>query len=127
MNHQFPYVDANYSYVNFARSFDMRSVSASPSSNYVQEPMRNNLYDSSNPSNLQHVNLNSHASATPEFHMPMSNMMSSVNKYETPNAINLDVTQESVSPFYSSANNLQYDVSPSHMPMDRGIGHATTS
>jgi hypothetical protein len=35
--------------------------------------------------------------------------------------------QNSVSPFCSSANNLQYFGSPSHMPMDRAIGDSTTS
>ena len=35
--------------------------------------------------------------------------------------------QESVSPFYSSANYSQYEGSPSNMPIDREIGRATTS
>ena len=119
------YVDANCSSVDVARSFDMRSVSANPSSYYVQKPMQNNLHVSNNFSNLQHAYSNSHASATPESHMPMNNMTSSV--YETPNVRNFNSTSESVSPFYSSANNSQYMVSPSNMPIDREIGRATTS
>jgi hypothetical protein len=89
--------------------------------------MQNNLrpstyYDSSN---LQHVYANSHTSAIPEVHIPMNDVMSSVNKYETPNVINFNIMQNSFSPFYSSANNLQYFGSPSHTPMDRTIDHAT--
>ena len=95
------YVDANCSSVDVARSFDMRSVSASPSSYYVQKPMQNNLHASNNFSNLQHVYSNSHASATPEIHMPMNNIMSSVNQHETPNVSNFSSTSESVSPLYS--------------------------
>ena len=125
MYHQSPFVDANNSSVNVARSFDMRSVSASPSFYYVQKPMQNNLHASNNFSNLQPVYSNSHASATPETHMPMSNMTSSV--YETPNVRNFYSTPESVSSFYSSANNSQYVVSPSNMPIDREIGCATAS
>jgi hypothetical protein len=107
----------------------MSTVSASPNSYNVQTPMQNNLrpstyYDSSN---LQHVYANSHASAAPEVHMPMNNVMSSVNKYETPNVINFNSMQNNDSSFYPSANNLQYFCSPSHMPMDREISHDTTN
>ena len=102
------YVDANCSFVDVARSFDMRSVSANPSSYYVQKPMQNNLHASNNFSNLQHAYSNSHASATPETHMPMNNMMSSDNQHDTPNVINFNSMQESVSPFYASANYSQY-------------------
>ena len=55
----------------------------------------------------------------------MNNMMSSVNQVETPHIGTSDSKQQSVSPFYSSATSLQY-VNP-NMPVDRGIGHATTS
>ena len=127
MYHQSSFVDANNSYVDVARSFHMRSVSANPSSYYVQKPMQNNLHASNNFSNLQHAYSNSHASATPEIHMPMNNMMSSVNQYETSNVSNFNSTSESVSRFYSSANHSQYVGSPSNMPMDREIGHATAS
>jgi hypothetical protein len=49
------------------------------------------------------------------------------NQYETSNIINFNSMQNNVSPFYSSANNLQYFCSPLHIPMDRVIGHDTTS
>jgi hypothetical protein len=106
----------------------MSTVSASPNSYYVQTPMQKNLhpliyYDSSN---LQHAYANSHASATPEVHMPMNNVMSSVNQYETSNGINFSIMQNSVSPFHSWVNNLQYFGSPSHMPMNREISHDTS-
>ena len=57
MNLQTSYVDANYAFVDVARSYDMSTVSASPSSYFVQKPMQNNLYASThyNFSNLQHV------------------------------------------------------------------------
>ena len=55
----------------------------------------------------------------------MNNMMSSVNQVETPHVGTSNSMQQGVSPFYSSANNLQY-VNP-NMPVDRGIGHAITS
>ena len=55
----------------------------------------------------------------------MNNMMSSVNQVETPHVGTSNSMQQSVSTFYSSANNLQY-VNP-NMSVDRGIGHATTS
>jgi hypothetical protein len=73
--------------------------------------MQNNLHASTsyNFRNMQHVNSNTHASATPEIHMPMNSI------------------QASVSPLYSSANNSQHVGSPSNRPMDREIGHATTS
>ena len=57
--------------------------------------------------------------------MPMNNMMSSVNQFETPHVGTFNGMQHSVSSFYSSATNLQH-VNP-NMPVDRGIGHATTS
>lgn len=105
MNLQSPYVDAKYSYVDVARSFDKSTVSASPSFNYLQEPMENNLRAATfYPSNLRHVKLNSHASAIPEIHMLMNTMMSSINQYETPNARNFYNMQGSVSSFYSSAS-----------------------
>ena len=127
MNPQSSYVDVDYSYVDVARSFDMCTVSASPSFYYVQKPMQNNLHASTHLSNLQHVNSNSHASATPEIHMPMNNMTNSVNPHETRDFRNFNGMQPSVSSLYSSANNLQSLDSSSNMPMDREIGHATTS
>src|SRR4051812_13482007 len=57
--------------------------------------------------------------------MPMSNMVSLVNKFETPHVRISNAMQESVSPFYSSASNVQY-TNPT-MPMNERIGHATTS
>ena len=131
MNTQFTYVDANNAYV-VARSSNEHIVSASPSfinhaSNYVQQPIQNNLHASTsyNFSNMQHMYPNSHASATPQIYMPMNNMMSSVNQVETPYVGTSNGMQQSVSSFYSSANNLQY-VNP-NVPVDRGIGHVTTS
>ena len=89
MNTQFTYVDANNAYV-VARSFNEHNVSASPcfinhASNYVQEPMEQNLHASTsyNFSNMEHMYMNFHASAAPQIHMPMNNMMSSVNQVET--------------------------------------------
>jgi hypothetical protein len=101
MNSESLYVDANNSDDNIARFFDMSTVSASPNSYYVQTPMQNNLrpstyYDSSN---LQHVYVNSHTSTAPEVHMPMNNVMSSVNKYETPNVINFIACKIMIHPF----------------------------
>jgi hypothetical protein len=129
MNPQSPYVDANYYYADVARPFDTHSVSASPSSNYVQEPMQNKFHVSTsyNFRNLQHVNSNYRASSTPEIHMPMNNMVSLINQYETHDTRNSNSIHESVSHVYSSTNNSQYVGSPSNMPMDREIGHATTS
>ena len=131
MNTQFTYVDANNVYV-VARSSNEHNVSASPSfinhaSNYVQEPMQQNLHASTsyNFSNMQHMYPNSHASTTPQIYMPMNNMMSSVNQVETPYVRTSNGMQQSVSSFYSSANNLQY-ANP-NVPVDRGIGHVTTS
>ena len=131
MNTQFTYVDANNAYV-VARSSNEHNVSASPSfinhaSNYVQGPMQQNLHDSTsyNFSNMQHMYPSSHASATPQTYMPMNNMMSSVNQVETPYVGTSNGMQQSVSSFYSSANNLQY-VNP-NVPVDKGIGHVTTS
>jgi hypothetical protein len=122
MNPQSPYVDANSSYIDVARSSDIYTVSANPRSYYVQKPMQNNLHTFSN---LQQLST-SHASATPEVHMPMNNMMTSVNQYETPNVKNFSSMQDSVSSFYSSVDSSQYIVSPVYMQMDRDIGHATT-
>jgi hypothetical protein len=59
--------------------------------------------------------------------MPMNNMMSSVNLYETPNDRNFSSMQDSVSSSYSSVNSSQYMVSALNMPMDREIGHTTAS
>ena len=120
MNPRSPYVDANSSYIDVARSSNIYIVSVNPSSYYVQKPMQNNLQTFSN---LQQLS-NSHASATPEIHVPMNNMMSSVNQYETPNVRNFSSMQDSVS---SSVNSSQYVVSASNMPVDRGIGRATNS
>ena len=130
MYHQSPYVDANNSYV-VARLPNEHDLSASPSfinhsSNCVQQPVHNNLYASSSSfSNMQHMYPNPHASATPQIHMPMNDMMSSGDRVETPHVGTFNNMQQSVSPFYSSAPNLQYV--NSNMPVDRGIGYATTS
>ena len=130
MNIQFTYVDANNAYV-VATSFNEHNVLASPSfinhaSNYVQEPVQQNLHASTsyNFSNMEHMYTNSHASAAPQIHMLMNNMMSSVNQVETPHIGTSDSMQQSVSPFYSSTTSLQYV--NQNMPMDRGIGNATT-
>ena len=77
-----------------------------------------NSYDFSN---IQHMYPNSHASATPQIHMPLSNMMSSINQFETPQVR----ISNTIQPFYSSVANLQY-VNPTS-PMNGRIGHATTS
>jgi hypothetical protein len=119
MNTHVPYVDASYCYTDITRSFDIHTASASPSSYYVQELMQN--------SNFQHVNSNLHASANPEIHMPMNNMMNYVSQYETPNVINFNSMQNNVSFFYPSANNLQFFASPSHVPMDNAADYGTTS
>jgi hypothetical protein len=105
MNFQSSFVDANNSYAEVARFFDMSTVLASPNSCYVQTLIQNNLHPSTcyNFDNLQHIYSNSHASAGPEVHMPMNNMMNLVNQYETPNVINLNNIQNNVPPFYSSA------------------------
>jgi hypothetical protein len=81
MSTQFNYVDANNLYVNVARYFDKHDVSASPQffNYYMQKPIQNNFNDASN---RQHMSLNLHASATPQIHMPMNNMMSSVKHYQ---------------------------------------------
>ena len=124
MNTQFSYVDANNTYV-VARSSNEHIVSASPSfindaSNYMQQPIQNNLHASTsyNFSNMQHMYPNSHASATPQIHMPMNNMMGLVNQFETPHVKISNSIQESVSPFYSPATNLQHV--NLNMPVDRG-------
>jgi hypothetical protein len=91
--------------------------------------MENNLHASTsyNFSNLRYTYSNSHASTTPEVHMPMNNVINSFNQYETSNVINCNSMQNNVSPFYSSANNLQYFGSPSYMPMDSATCYSTTS
>jgi hypothetical protein len=129
MNSQSSFVDTNNSYAEVARFFDMNTVSASPNFCYVQTLIQNNVHPSTcyNFDNFQHVYSNSHASAAPEVHMPMNNVMNSVNQYEAPNVINFNNMQNNVSPFYSSANNLQYFCLHSHMPMDIEIRHDTTS
>ena len=131
MNTQFPFVDANNPYV-VAGSPNEHNVLANPSfinhaSNYALGPMQNNLHASNSYdfSNIQHMYPNSHASATPHIHMPMNNMMSLVNQFETPHVKISNSIQKSVLPFYSSATNLQY-TNPT-MPMNERIGHATTS
>jgi hypothetical protein len=123
MNSQSSFVDSSNSYADVARFFDMSTVSASPNSCYVQTPIHNNLHPSTcyNFNNLQHVYSNSHASSAPKVYMPMNNVMNSVNQYEAPNVINFNNMQNNISPFYSSANNLQFFCSPSHMPMDNTI------
>ena len=112
MNTQFTYVDANNAYV-VARLFNEHIASAIPSfinhaSNYAQGPMQNNFHASNSYdfSNIQHMYPNSHASATPQIHMPMNNMMGLANEFETPHVKIYNSIQESVSPFYSSATNL---------------------
>jgi hypothetical protein len=131
MNTQSLCVDANNSY-GVTRSFDEYTLSASPSffnhaSNYVQGPIQSNLQASTfyDTSNMHHMYSNSHASATPQIIMPMNNMMSLVIQVETPRVGISNSMQQSVSPVYSSATNLQYI--NANMPVDRGIGYVTTS
>ena len=78
-------------------------------SNYAQGPMQNNFLASNSYdfSNMQHMYPNPHASANPQIHMPMNNMMGSINQFETPDVKISNSIEESVSPFYSSATNLQ--------------------
>ena len=90
MNTQSLYVDANNSY-GVTRSFNEYTLSANPSffnhaTNYVQGPIQSNLYTSTSYdiSNMHHMYPNSHASSTQQIHMLMSNMMSSINQFETP-------------------------------------------
>jgi hypothetical protein len=99
MNSQSSFVDSNNSYADVARFFDMSTVSASPNSCYVQTPIQNNLHPLTcyNFNNLHHVYSNSHASAALEVHMPMNNVMNSVNQYEAPNVINFSSMQNNVS------------------------------
>jgi hypothetical protein len=129
MNSQFTHEDANNSYV-VARSPNEHNASANPSffnyaSNHMQEPTQNSLHASSYNFSNMHMYPNPHASATPQTYMPMNNMVSSVHQVETPHVGTFNNMQQSVSPFYSSAPNLQYAIS--NMSVDRGIGHATTS
>src|SRR3954463_11858576 len=132
MKSQLTYVDAKSSYA-VARSPNEHDASASPSfinysSNYVQQPVHNNVYAlDSNFGNIQRMYPNRHASATPEIYMPMNNMLSLVNQVETPHVGTLNNMQQSVSPSYSLAPNFQYVNSSMNTPMDREIGHATTS
>ena len=93
----------------------------------MHRPIQSNLHASTSydTSNIQHMYPNSNASATPQIHMPMNNIMGLVNQFETPHVKIFNSIQEIVSPFYSSATNLQY-VNPT-MPMDGRIRHATTS
>ena len=122
MNSRSPCVDANYSFVDVTRSFDMSVVSANPSLHYAQKPMQNNLYASNpyNISNVQHIYSNSHASAAP-YLRPMINVGYSIDQYETPHG------QDDVSRFYPSAAGSQYAGSSPNRPMDEGIGYAGTS
>ena len=55
----------------------------------------------------------------------MNNIMSLVNQVETPHVGTFSAMQESVSPFHSSATNVQY-TNPT-MPMNERICHAATS
>ena len=71
------------------------------------------------------MSLNSHASATPQIHMPMNNMMSSVNYYQTSQDENFNSMQRDISAYYSSATNPQYVSSSQNMPMDGRIGHVS--
>src|SRR3954468_15356916 len=149
MNSQFSYVDSNLSCPNVARTSDMYTVSANPNSYYVQEsvqhdlhdsanpssyygqrPMHNNPYDSTFSSNFQHVDSNSHASVNPSSYYvqkPMDNMVNSFNQYEAPDLSNFNGMQSSVSSPYPSAHYLPYVASPPNMPMDREVGHVSTS
>src|SRR3954471_19017387 len=76
---------------------------------------------------MKHMYPNSHASVAPQTYMPMNNMLSSVNQVETPYVGDFSNIQQSVSPFYPSASNMQYVNSSMNTPMEREIGHATTS
>lgn len=133
MTTQFNYIDANNSYVDVARLFDKHAVSASPqvfdyASDYAQKLMQNNLHASDcyyDDSNGQYMSINSHASATPQIHMPMSNMMSSVNCYQTPHGQNFNIMQGDVSSYYSLATSPYYASSSRNMPMDEIIGHVS--
>src|SRR3954471_4983137 len=126
MNSQFTYVDAYNSSV-VARSPYEHDVSASPSfinysSNCVQQPVHNNIYPSSYSfSNMQHMYPNPHASATPQIHMPVDNMMGVSDQYKAPHI------QEGISQFYPSVASSQYAGSSPNMSMDGEIGHASIS
>ena len=76
-------------------------------SNYVQGPIQSNLHvlSSYDTSNMHHMYHDSYASATPQIHMSMNNMMGLVNQFETPHVKISNSIEESVSPFYSSATN----------------------
>ena len=131
MNTQSPHVDANNSY-GVTRSFNEYTLSANPSfinytSNYMQGPIESNLHASTSydTSNMHHMYSNSHASATPEICRPINHMLSMGNQFGTPHVGTFNNIQQSVSPFYSSATNLHYV--NSNMPVNRGIGHVTTS
>src|ERR1041385_1404851 len=59
--------------------------------------------------------------------MPMNNMLSLVNQVETHYVGAVSNIQQSVSSLYASASSTQYVNSSMNTPMDREIGHATTS
>src|SRR3954463_13873312 len=96
MNSQFTYVDASNSYV-VARSPNEHDVSASPSffnntSNYMQQPVHDNFYASNSSfSNMQHMYPNPHASATPQIHMPVDNMMDVSDQNKAPHVQELTI------------------------------------
>ena len=105
MNNQSPHVDANNSY-GVTRSFNEYTISANPSfvnymSNYMQGPIKSNLHalTSYDTSNMHHMYSNSHASAIPQIHMLMNNMMSSIDRVETPHVGTYNNMQQSVAPF----------------------------
>ena len=126
MNSQFTYVDASNSYV-VARSPNEHDVSASPSfinnaSNCMQQAVHDNFYASNSSfSNMQHMYPNPHASATPQIHMPVDNMMGVSDQYMAPHV------QEGISQFCPSVASSQYAGSSPNMPMDGVIGHASIS
>src|SRR3954469_11934491 len=126
MNSQFTYVDASNPYV-VARSHNEHDVSASPSfinntSNCMQQPVHDNFYASNSSfSNMQHMYPNPHASATPQIHMPVDNMMGVSDQYKAPHV------QEGISEFNPSVVSSQYVGSSPNMSMDGEIVHASIS
>ena len=82
MYHQSPYVDANSHYVDVARSFNGKVMSASPNE---QTPTSYSIGDSWNLQNrdIQLMNMNFRASAT-SFHMLVKNKVCSSDQYMTP-------------------------------------------
>jgi hypothetical protein len=134
MSTQFNYVDANNTYVNVARFFDKHGVSARPQvfnyeSDYAQKLMQTNLHASNyyDASNRQHMSPNSHALATPQIHMPMNSMMSSVNHYQTSHDWSFNNMQGDVSAYYSSAISPQFASPSENMPMDGKIDHVSVT